>query len=60
MDNDLKEIILYEIRQNRKEIQSLKDSVFENKMKLSFFITGATLFINLAFMVVKEKFKKLL
>ncbi len=58
--DDLKEVILYEIRENRKaiaeckaEVASLKISVFANKVKLGGFIAGLTFIINL----IIEKFK---
>ena len=60
MDQDFKEIVLFEIRENRKEIQSLKEHVFSNKMRLTVFMAGMTLLFNLVFVVITEKIKQLL
>lgn len=49
--------LLAEIRENRKQIHILNEKVMSNKMKLGVFITGLTLFCNIAFIVIAEKLK---
>lgn len=63
MDNYMKHLdhieakLLVEIRENRKEIAKLNEKVMSNKIKLGMFITGLTLFCNVAFVYVLEKIK---
>lgn len=68
MSNEqLTEILITEIRENRKEIRKIKDSlnkmdrhIFSNKIKLSIFMGGFTLFFSLVWAILFEKIKTLI
>jgi hypothetical protein len=60
----IEDILLDEIRLNRadiaelrKEVAALDKGIFSNKMKLSIFISGITIFFNIIIIVVAEKLK---
>lgn len=59
MSKQFEEIVLYEIRQNRKEIQKLKLQVFSNKMRLGIFMSGVSLLTSIIVIVIAEKVKSL-
>ena len=67
MDKDFKEIVLYELRENRKaiarldtKITALDKDIFSNKIKLSIFIAGVTIFFNIIVIVIADKLKTFL
>ena len=67
MTNQLTEMLIEEIRENRKEIKSIHDKlheldkhVFSNKVKLSLFISGVSLFFSMAWAMLFEKVKHIL
>jgi hypothetical protein len=56
-DSDFKEIVLYEIRENRKAIKKLELQVFSNKIKLGMFVTGISLFSSTIMPTIISKVK---
>ena len=64
MGNELQHILLDEIRLNRKAITGLNDKIhkldkdiFSNKIKLSMFIGGVSLFSSIVWAILFEKIK---
>ncbi len=57
MSKQFEEIVLYEIRQNRKEIQALKLQVFSNKIRLGMFMAGVSLLTSILVIIIAEKVK---
>ena len=72
MDKQIERILIYEIRENRKgidairtkelpairkEMCSMKQSIFANKTKLSIFIGAVTLFSSIVWAIILEKLK---
>jgi len=60
----IEDILLYEVRENRKAIQAvetklskLDKDVFSNKIKLSIFIAGVTIFFNIIVVLLSDKIK---
>lgn len=67
MDQELKKLIISEIKENRNEIKSLRAElhkmdkhVFSNKIKLSIFIAGVGLFVQIFLAIAIEKIKTIL
>lgn len=67
MSKQFEDIVIYEIRENRKsiskcssEIGKLKLQVFSNKIKLGMFIAGVTIFFNIVFIILAEKIRTFL
>lgn len=61
-ETKIENVLLYEVRQNRKaineltaKIAELDKDIFSNKIKLSIFIAGVTLFCNIIVIVVAKK-----
>ena len=64
MSDKIEEILLFEIRENRRAIREidsrlckLDKAVFSNKVKLSFFVAGVSIFFNIIVIIVSEKIK---
>ena len=64
MNDDFKEIVLFEIRENRKSIGKVNEKlaamdkkIFSNKMKLSLFIGGVSIGFSFVTAIVLEKIK---
>lgn len=67
MSKSVQDILLEEVRMNRKEITALRNDVHKldkdvmgNKMKLSLFIGGVSLLFNLIWAIVVTKIKTML
>jgi hypothetical protein len=64
MSDKIEDILLFEIRENRQAIKEIDNrlcrldkAVFSNKIKLSFFIAGVSIFFNIIIIIVTEKIK---
>jgi len=67
MSNQLIQMLIDEVRENRVEIKLMRGDiakldkhVFSNKMKLSMFIGGLSLFFSVAWAILFEKLKTIL
>ena len=67
MNNQLVELLIDEIRENRKAITDLTErvhamdkSIFSNKLKLSVFLGGFSLFFSIVWAIIIEKIKNTL